>query len=195
MGGGHGSGAGHRATTEFPSDWSAEQIIAVLKDVANDPDGPRRQQYNGRWRCAGERYGVHVAVLVNGNGHVHTGYPLSGPGVLRNPDTARDPANPAVTDRSGNRISYFLGSLLQQLTDRLAKRDLAYYLELQWSGEWEELADTLAAHFTHTGFRLTADEFADFEKLLNSFDLPARDCVFLNDRTRILAELGPVQGP
>ncbi|WP_033291373.1 EndoU domain-containing protein [Amycolatopsis jejuensis] len=189
MGGGHASGTGRRATSEFPPEWSDEQIIAVVKDVANDPGEPRRQQYNGRWRCAGERFGVHVVVLVNGDGQVHTGYPLSGPGVIRNPDTARDPANPTVADRAGNRISYFTDSLLRLLTDRLPADDLAHYRDLQWSGEWEELADTLAAHFAVTGLQLNPDEYADFEKLLNSFDLPVRDCEFLNGRDRILTSL------
>ncbi|MBB4687339.1 EndoU domain-containing protein [Amycolatopsis jiangsuensis] len=191
MGGGHAPGAGHRATTEFPPGWSPEQILAVLKDVANDPGEPRRRQYNGRWRCAGERYGVQVAVLVNSDGRVHTGYPLSGHGVVRNPDTARDPANPTVADRAGNRISYFTDSLLRLVTTRVSATDLAHYRELQWSGEWEELADTLSAHFTHTGFQLTPDEFADFEKLLNSFETPVPDCTYLNDRDHTLATVRP----
>ncbi|GAA3534083.1 EndoU domain-containing protein [Amycolatopsis ultiminotia] len=189
MGGGHAAGTGRRATTEFPPGWSAEQIIAVVKDVANDPGEPRRLQYNGRWRCAGERYGVQVVVLVNGDGLVHTGYPVSGPGVVRNPDAARDPANPTVADQAGNRISYFTESLLHLVSDRLTPEDLDHYRDLQWSGEWEELADTMAAHFTHTGFRLTADEFADFEKLLNSFDVPVGACTYLNDRDRLLSTL------
>lgn len=189
MGGGHASGIGRRATCEFPPDWSDQQIIAVVKDVANDPGAPRRQQYNGRWRCVGVRYGVAVVVLVNGDGMVHTSYPLSGPGVVRNPDAARDPANPTVEDRTGNRISYFADSVLRLLKDRLAPDDLEYYRDLQWAGEWEELADTMAAHFEITGIQLNSDEYADFEKLLRSFDLPARDCAYLNDRERVLAEL------
>ncbi|ATY15670.1 hypothetical protein CU254_38755 [Amycolatopsis sp. AA4] len=189
MGGGHASGIGRRATCEFPPGWSDEQIIAVVKDVANDPGEPRRQQYNGRWRCVGERYGVRVVVLVNGDGLVHTSYPLPGPGVVRNPDAARDPANPTVDDRAGNRISYFVDSVLRLLAHRMPPEDLEHYRDLQWSGEWEELADTMAAHFQVTGIQLNPDEYADFEKLLNSFDLPVRDCRYLNDRERVLADL------
>ncbi|WP_020663790.1 EndoU domain-containing protein [Amycolatopsis benzoatilytica] len=189
MGGGHASGIGRRATCEFPPEWSDAQIIAVVEDVANDPGEPRRQQYNGRWRCVGERYGVKVVVLVDGDGNVHTSYPLPSPGVVRNPDTARDPANPTVADRTGNRISYFAESVLRLLADRLAPEDLDYYRDLQWAGEWEELADTMAAHFGVTGIQLSPDEYADFEKLLRSFDLPARNCAYLNDRERVLADL------
>src|SRR6266511_3467798 len=107
VGGGHAPGVGHRGTSEFPRGWSDEQIIAVIKDVANDPGEARRQQPNGRWRCAGERYGVHLVVLVEENGHVHTGYPVAGKGVVRNADTAKDPANPTVADLEENRVSYF----------------------------------------------------------------------------------------
>lgn len=52
MGGGHASGVGRRATSEFPPGWNDEHIISVVKDVANDPSEARRQQRNGRWRCA-----------------------------------------------------------------------------------------------------------------------------------------------
>lgn len=189
MGGGHAPGTGRRATSEFPPGWSAERIVAVVKDVANDPGEPRIRQYNGRWRCAGERYGVPVVVLVNADGFVHTGYPLAGPGVVRNPDAARDPANPTVADAAENRISYFLDSLLGLLADRLAPAELSHYRDLQWSGEWEELADTLAAHITIAELPLTPDELSDFEKLLNSFELPVRDCLYINDRDHILRRL------
>ena len=189
MGGGHAPGTGRRATSEFPPGWSDEQIIAVVKDVANDPGEPRTRQYNGRWRCAGERYGVQVVVLVDAEGFVHTGYPIGGLGVVRNPDAARDPANPTVADAAENRISYFIDSLLNLLADRLTPPELTHYRGLQWSGEWEELTDTLAAHITVAELRLTPDELSDFEKLLNSFDLPMKDCLYINDRDHILNRL------
>ena len=191
MGGGHAAGAGRRATTEFPPTWSDEQIIAVIKDVANDPGEPRRRQHNGRWRCAGERYGVHLVVLVEDNGHVFTGYPLAGPGVVRNPDSALDPANPTVADLAANRVSFFADSLLTLLADRLAPEEATHYRGLLWAGEWEELVDVLAAHATHVDLKLSPDEFSDFEKLLNSYDLPLSGCLYLNDRAHILDRLRP----
>ncbi|MEA5359725.1 EndoU domain-containing protein [Amycolatopsis sp., V23-08] len=189
MGGGHASGAGRRATSEFPPGWSGEHIISVIKDVANDPGEARRQQYNGRWRCAGERFNVHLVVLVEENGHVHTAYPVAGPGVTRNPDAARDPANPTVADLRENRISFFAESVLSTLGDRLSPEDFTHYRTLLWSGEWEELADVLAAHATKTDLKFSADELSDFEKLLNSYDLPVAGCAFLNDRDHILTQL------
>lgn len=189
MGGGHAPGVGRRATSEFPPGWSNEHIISVVKDVANDPSEARRQQLNGRWRCAGERFNVHLIVLVEENGHVHTAYPVAGPGVIRNADTALDPANPTVADLKGNRISFFADSLLTNLADRLSPEDYTHYRTLLWSGEWEELADVLAAHAVKVGLNLSADELSDFEKLLNSFDLPVPACAFLNDREHILNQL------
>ncbi|MCR6489454.1 EndoU domain-containing protein [Amycolatopsis sp. OK19-0408] len=192
MGGGHAPGAGRRATSEFPPGWSNEHIISVVKDVANDPSEARRQQLNGRWRCAGERFNVHLIVLVEENGHVHTAYPVAGPGVIRNADAARDPANPTVADLQENRISFFADSILTSLADRLSPEDYTHYRTLLWSGEWEELADVLSAHATKLGFGFSADEFSDFEKLLNSYDLPVAGCAFLNDREHVLNQLRPL---
>jgi hypothetical protein len=192
MGGGHAPGVGRRATSEFPPGWTDEHIIAVVKDVANDPSEPRRRQRNGRWRCAGERFNVHVVVLVEDTGHVHTGYPVAGPGVARNPDTARDPANPTVADLKENRISFFADRVLTTLGDRLPPEDATHYRTLFWAGEWDELADVLAAHAAKADLKLSADERSDLEKLLNTFDLPVPGCAFLNDRDHILARLtGP----
>jgi hypothetical protein len=192
MGGGHASGAGRRATSEFPPGWSDEHIISVVKDVANDPGEARRQQRNGRWRCAGERFNVHVVVLVEENGYVHTAYPVAGPGVTRNPDAARDPANPTVADLKENRISFFADSVLTMLGDRLSPEDFTHYRTLLWSGEWEELGDVLAAHAAKVDLKLSSDELSDFEKLLNSYDLPIAGCAFLNDRDHILTQLRQV---
>ncbi len=191
MGGGHAPGKGRRATSEFPVGWTDEQIIAVIKDVANDPSEPRRRQHNRRWRCAGERYGVHLIVLVEENGNVHTGYPVAGPGVVRNPDAAADPANPTVADVSAGRISFFGDSVLDQLSDRIAPDVLAYYRTLHWSGEWEELADVLVAHALNEDLRLSVDEFATLESLLNSFELPVFGFLYLNDRAHALTTLRP----
>jgi hypothetical protein len=122
---------------------------------------------------------------------VYTGYPVAGPGVVRNPDAARDPANPTVADLKENRISFFADSVLTALADRLSPEDYTHYRTLLWSGEWEELADVLAAHATKLGLNLSADELSDLEKLLNSFDLPVANCAFLNDREHILNQLRP----
>jgi hypothetical protein len=38
---------------------------------------------------------------------------------------------------------------------------------------------------------MSPDEFSDFEKLLNTYDLPVPACAFLNDRDHILERLRP----
>jgi hypothetical protein len=191
VGGGHAPGTGRRGTSEFPVGWSDEQIIAVVKDIANDPGEPTLRQRNGRWRAAGERYGVHVVVLVEENGQVHTAYPIAGPGVTRNPDTAKDPANPTVADLVDGRISYYADVLLRQLANRLPPEDYTHFRGLLWSGEWEELVDVLVAHIVSEQLRLSVDEFADLERLLNTYELPLAGYVFLNDRKHILEQLRP----
>lgn len=191
MGGGHAPGTGRRATSEFPAGWNDEQIIAVVKDVANDPAEPRRRQYNGRWRASGERYGVRIVVLVEENGQVHTAYPLNGEGVIRNPDTALDPANPTVADLAAGRISYFAEVLLNQLANRLPPADFEHYRGLLWSGEWEELVDVMVAHIGAEKIPLTVDEYADLERLLNTYDLPVHGYDFLNDREHVLVRMRP----
>jgi hypothetical protein len=117
---------------------------------------------------------------------------VAGPGVVRNPDTARDPANPTVADLRENRISFFADSVLTTVGGRLSPEDYTHYRTLLWAGEWEELADVLAAHAYRLGFGFSADEFSDFEKLLNSYDLPVPGCAFLNDREHILKQLRPL---
>jgi hypothetical protein len=191
VGGGHAPGTGRRATSEFPAGWSDERIIAVVKDVANDPGEPSRRQHNGRWRAAGVRYGVRVVVLVEEDGRVHTAFPVGGPGVVRNPDTAKDPTNPTVADLVDGRISYFADVLLSQLAGRLPAEDFRHYRGLLWSGEWEELVDALIAQLAATGIELTVDEFADLERLLNTYELPLTGYDFLNDRERVLDRLRP----
>ncbi|GAA4537983.1 EndoU domain-containing protein [Amycolatopsis samaneae] len=191
MGGGHAPGVGRRGTSEFPQGWSNRQIISVITDVANVPGEPRRRQHNGRWRCAGERYGVYVVVLADDDGQVRTAYPAGGPGVLRNPDTPEDPANPTLADLTHSRITYYADSVLSQLADRIAPPDLAHYRSLLWAGEWEELIDVLAAHAVTVDLRLSTDEFADLERLLNSYEIPLPGFSFLNDRNKILERLRP----
>ncbi|MGC7093356.1 EndoU domain-containing protein [Amycolatopsis lurida] len=195
MGGGHAAGTGRRATTEFPASWSASRILGLITDVANRPDEPPRRLRNGRWRAGGVREGVSIVVLVEPDGRVHTGFPTAGPGVVRNPDTAADPANPTVADVTESRVSFYAEKLLAQLANRLPGWELAHYHELYVAGEWEELVDVLAAHLVAERLPLTVDELADFERLLNTYDIPQPGCHFLNDRERVLAALQPGSVP
>jgi hypothetical protein len=189
MGGGHAPGARRRATSEFPAGWSHERILRAVVDVAGHPDQPPRRQANGRWWAVGTRDGVEIEVLIEQDGRVTTAYPVRGRGVTRNPDRAHDPANPTVADVAAGRISYFAGGLLDRLHGRLPYDDLTHYRRLLWAGEWEELVDVLAAHIDTGAVPLTVDEHADFERLLNTYDIPLTGFAFINDRRRILESM------
>ncbi|MBF6543080.1 EndoU domain-containing protein [Nocardia brasiliensis] len=53
--------------------------------AARNPDQTPVLQDNGRWKVSGTRDGVLIEVIVNSDGSIRTGYPVSGPGVVRNP--------------------------------------------------------------------------------------------------------------
>jgi hypothetical protein len=51
--------------------------------------------------------------------------------------------------------------------------------------------DVLVAHIVSEQLRLSVDEYADLERLLNTYELPLAGFVFLNDRKHILEQLRP----
>ncbi|MFC8046123.1 EndoU domain-containing protein [Nocardia sp. NPDC057353] len=91
-GGGHAPGTGAPNKTEFPDSdpWTDDHIIDRIQDVAKNPDQTPVLQDNGRYRVSGVRDGVLIEVIVNPDGSIRTGYPVSGPGVYRN-DENGDP--------------------------------------------------------------------------------------------------------
>jgi len=85
-GGGHRSGTGKPGKSEFPASWSDEKILSSLLDVASRPDQPPEHQVRkDRWLAQGTREDVVVVALVAGDGQLWSGWPESGPGVVRNP--------------------------------------------------------------------------------------------------------------
>ena len=91
-GGAHGAGAGAPGKTEFPAAWSPDDCIRTIMDVARRPSAVTKLA-TGDFRATGERDDVVVSVVVSPEGHVLTGYPVRGHGVVRNPlDEGRTPA-------------------------------------------------------------------------------------------------------
>jgi hypothetical protein len=85
-GGGHRHGTGKPGKSEFPASWSDEKIISSMLDVASRPDRPpKHQQYKDRWVTRGIRDDVEVVAVIARDGCIWTGWPQSGPGVVRNP--------------------------------------------------------------------------------------------------------------
>ena len=83
-GGGHRFGRGLPGRTEFPADWADARVLAAFEHVA------RAGAVSGRTRggaalVEGIALGVLLDVLVAPDGAVLAGWPVSGPGVGRNP--------------------------------------------------------------------------------------------------------------
>lgn len=82
--GGHRYGTGTPGKTEFPASWSDDDILEAIRQVAGTGTVDRPAHRGGDLVVVGEVNGVTIEVVVQPNGEVRTGYPLSGPGVGRN---------------------------------------------------------------------------------------------------------------
>ncbi|MCG7547060.1 toxin TcdB middle/N-terminal domain-containing protein [Pseudoalteromonas sp. Of7M-16] len=77
LGGGHGPGRNTPGKSEFPSDWTDEEVMEVISDVATAPSSvvPARE---GRWKYRGKRKGIKIEVIIGNeqeNGKIITAYP------------------------------------------------------------------------------------------------------------------------
>lgn len=88
-GGAHAPGTGVPGKSEFPRGWSDQEIIAAALDVARNPDTVTRGRTGDRWVAVRVRNGVRIRVVIEDDGLIWTAYPLSGPGVVRNPGRRR----------------------------------------------------------------------------------------------------------
>ncbi|WP_375552746.1 RHS repeat-associated core domain-containing protein [Rhodophyticola porphyridii] len=84
-GGGHRAGTGRPGKTEFPPSMSDDEILGAIEEVAKNGDvrGPARTP--GGVRVGGVVDGIEIEVVVGPDGGIRTGWPVSGPGVVRNP--------------------------------------------------------------------------------------------------------------
>lgn len=90
-GGGHQFGAGRPCKSEFPKEWSGDDIIANIEQVASNDNLPWRKQKNGYYTAEDTVEGVRVRVVLNGRrDDVVTAYPVN---VKRNACPRRTPAN------------------------------------------------------------------------------------------------------
>jgi hypothetical protein len=85
-GGGHRAGTGKPGKTEFPADWSDDKILDSVSDVAKNGTPVKPGNKPNTTVKTGTVDGVDIEVVVNnGDGSVVTGYPVKGPGVVKNP--------------------------------------------------------------------------------------------------------------
>jgi hypothetical protein len=76
-GGGHRSGIGKRGKTEFPADWSDDDIIRRVMRTATQPARVKLNRFGG-YECQRELDGVTVTVVVGAYGDVITAWPEPG---------------------------------------------------------------------------------------------------------------------
>lgn len=93
-GGGHRAGTGKPGKTEFPPGWDDAKIIAAIKAVAGTGEVKEPAHRRGELVISGVVDGVTIEAVVKQNGDVRTAYPVSGPGVVRNPRPTRRRRNP-----------------------------------------------------------------------------------------------------
>ena len=84
VGGGHRPGAGLPGRTEFPSDWPDARILDALANVARGGTVLAHTR-SGAALVEGAVQGVLINVVVASDGAIGAGWPVSGPGVARNP--------------------------------------------------------------------------------------------------------------
>ena len=75
--GGHRPGTGRPGKSEFPKDWSDDKIIHEISDVATDPRSERRPGRGNRTEVEGTRNGVKILVILEKDGTIVTGFPLT----------------------------------------------------------------------------------------------------------------------
>jgi len=82
-GGGHRAGTGKPGKSEFPVNWTDDEVISRVEEVANDPHSSRRNGRLGRAVVSGTCHGVDIEVVIEANGtQIVTGYPTN---IRRNP--------------------------------------------------------------------------------------------------------------
>lgn len=85
-GGGHASGVGIPGNSEFPERWDDDQIIANVQEAVQNPTPPHVARPNGGWDVQGTVDGVVIQIHINRDGTIWSAYPLSGDGVVVNPE-------------------------------------------------------------------------------------------------------------
>ncbi|CRK51706.1 hypothetical protein RHCRD62_30370 [Rhodococcus sp. RD6.2] len=110
-GGGHGSGVGFPGTAEFPATWSEAAVMAAIEATVNEPESRipiGRTVFDER--VIDE---VRVAAVwrrsADSPPRMVTAYPMSGPGVVTNPDPSDRPVDLA-TDTARLLADFLVGA-------------------------------------------------------------------------------------
>jgi len=77
-GGGHGPGRNAPGASSFPSDWSDDQTIQAISDIANDSASNRHSGRKGRTIVKGTWDGVDIEIVIDRAGkNITTAYPTN----------------------------------------------------------------------------------------------------------------------
>ncbi len=179
--GGHLPHSGRPGATEFPSDWDTAQVHAAAECVGAEPS--LLLPNTKTWR-EGEVRGVRIGILDDADGARRTIVPLPGPGVARTPLTTTP-----VPQRLASGVEASGAALLGGLRPLVSETESRCLKALLDTGEWDELADAVAARLMHIHGRSLGNIAARAREMLLAFDLPVEGCAFLNDRDAVLARL------
>ena len=164
-GGGHRHAAGRAGTTEFPAEWSDDQVAANILSVARDPGLVPVWQPNQRWRIRGVRGGVEIVVLVRRDGLILTAWPLpGGRGVQQNPSWSMSPEE-AHLPRA-------MKDLPGRFGNRVDADDVDALCTMAEAGEWAEEIDLLIATLAARQQPVTHQERHDLRSLLDLLEMP-----------------------
>jgi hypothetical protein len=83
-GGGHRAGTGIALKSEFPADWTDDEIIDRVMKAAQHPYLAFPQKRN-RFQIYALQNDVSIKIVVEADGTIVTAHPIDGPGVVRNP--------------------------------------------------------------------------------------------------------------
>ena len=177
--GGHLPHSGRPGATEFPEGWTEHRTVTAVPEL-----GPAVVLPNGRTWRDGEVGGIRVGALLDAAGGLRAVVPLPGPGVRRTP--VPDTSVPWVLATSARSAAAVVLTARRPTMDPPVERALRALLD---TGEWEELADALAADLLGAPAGMTEWQNQRARELLLTFDLPVEGCEHLNDRDALLARL------
>ena len=177
--GGHLPHSARPGATEFPEGWTEQRSVTAVREL-----GPAVVLPNGRTWRDGEVDGIRVGALLDAAGALRAVVPLPGPGVRRTP--VPDTSVPWLLAASARSAADIVLSARRPAMDPQVGRALRALLD---TGEWEELADALAADLLDAPAGLSEWPNQQARELLLTFDLPVEGCEHLNDRDAVLARL------
>ncbi|MBY0257082.1 EndoU domain-containing protein [Methylobacterium sp.] len=158
-GGGHSPRQGKAGKSLFPADWSDQTILDMIHEVATDSSSVTRKSRLKRVICEGVRKGIKIRVVLDRDGTVITGFPLSRGTTIA---MANDPDLDTAT----------LWEVLSILKPALAEQDYTDIADFIVAGERGLATDTIFCAVSEDGINVdgsTLVKLASLRNLYNTF--------------------------